>query len=55
MKGWLMNMKKNYQIPEISLITVANEDVLTLSLVDKAQAQGIFVKNSDKTSWDAFQ
>ncbi len=46
-------MKKNYQLPEISVFTLSNEDVISTSTLNQVMGE-VFIDENDKVSWSDF-
>ncbi len=49
-----MIMKKNYQLPEITLFALSNEDVISTSTLNQVLEE-CFIHEDDKVSFGTFQ
>ena len=49
----VMKMKKNYQLPEITLLTLSQEDVISTSLLDEIN-EVVYIDENDKVSFGDF-
>ena len=47
-------MKKNYQFPEITVVTLAREDVIATSAMNEVM-EAVYIKDKDKVSFNIFQ